>query len=323
MKHLKSTIALILLAAMLLGLGACGKAAEEPTIDETPIPAETEAPAAEEPEPTPEPTATPEPLSETTLAEMAIFDAIDYSNGNFMTEAEFYAILKEVLALHELELTPYPGDNGYFYFNYSNLGGVRLLTASRTEEELQVDIDAAWERYYAEVEEYAKKREAVQNGETYTAPEEEEPAEDESDAHPFDPEKDVESSEDIVISFVLSAADTEMDQQVMFLVSAAVWCILNPHYNNTDDAFAYLWRALYTTYAHSEGLSASTIDGIDPSYPFTIPGNATEGWLGTDDAGNYILAITNYAVYDEIIDIADTTNMDLASAAQAIFGSTP
>ena len=314
MKHLPSIIALLLIAALLTGLCACATAAaeEEPTIAEIAAPAETEElTAAEEPADTPEPTATPEPLSETTLAEMAILDAIDYSNGNLITEADFYAMLKELLALHDLEMTPYPGSNGYFYFNYGNLEGVRLLTIGRTAEELAADQEQAWADYYAEVEEYAKQREAAQNGTTYEAPEDAEEENEETGERAFDPDKDVENSQDYVISFVLSAGDSEMDQQVMFLVSAAVWCIMDPHFNNTDDAFAYLWRALYTTYAHSEGLSASTIDGIDSDYPFTIPGNAAEAWLGTDDAGNYILAITNYAVYDEIIDINATAGANL------------
>lgn len=310
MKHITSIISLLLIAAMLLALCACGApAAEEQTINgtEEASPAEVSADEGETPA-EPEPTDTPEPLSETTLAEMEIFDAIDYSNGNVMTEAEFYSILKEVLALHDLELTRYPGDNGYFYLNYSNLDGVRLLTASRTPEEFAADQDEAWADYYAEVEEYAKKQQAAQNGGEYEEPGEEEP---EEETEPFDATKDVENSQDYVISFVLSAGDSEMDQQVMFLISAAVWCIMNPHYNNTDDAFSYLWRALYTTYAHSEGLSASTIDGIDTNLPFTIPGNATEAWLGTDDAGNFILAITNYAVYDEIIDINATAGANI------------
>lgn len=313
MKPITSITALLLIAALLMGLCACGSTTqtEEPTIEETAVPAETEEPVEAAPEPEPE--ATPEPLSETALAEMAIFDAIDYSEGNLITEADFYAMLKEVLALHDLELTPYPGDNGYFYFNYGNLDGVRILTISRTPEELEADKEAAWADYYAEVEEYAAKREAAQNGETYVAPEAEEEEAEEKEST-FDPDKDVENSEDYVISFVLSAGTSEMDQQVMFLVSAAVWCIMDPHFNNTDDAFQYLWRALYTTYAHSEGLSASTIDGIDSDYPFTIPGNAAEAWLGTDDAGNYILAITNYAVYDEIIDINATAGANLPAA---------
>ena len=314
MKHLPSIIALLLIAALLTGLCACATAAaeEEPTIAEIAAPAETEElTAAEEPADTPEPTATPEPLSETTLAEMAILDAIDYSNGNLITEADFYAMLKDLLALHDLQMTPYPGSNGYFYFNYGNLEGVRLLTIGRTAEELAADQEQAWADYYAEVEEYAKQREAAQNGTTYEAPEDAEEENEETGERAFDPDKDVENSQDYVISFVLSAGDSEMDQQVMFLVSAAVWCIMDPHFNNTDDAFAYLWRALYTTYAHSEGLSASTIDGIDSDYPFTIPGNAAEAWLGTDDAGNYILAITNYAVYDEIIDINATAGANL------------
>ncbi len=313
MKHIQSAICLLLLSALLLGLCACGtngaEVTEEPTIEETTTTAEKTTTAETETEETAE-------LSETTKAEMAIFDAIDYSDGNFMTEAEFYAILKEVLALHDLELTRYPGENGYFYFNYSNLEGVRLLTIARTEAEIEADIEAAWADHEQEVEEYSKKREAAQNGETYTAPEEESTSA-ESGETAFDATKDVENSDDYAISFVLSAADTEMDQQVMFLVSAAVWCIFNPHFNNTDDAFAYLWRALYTTYGNSEGLSASTIDGIDSDKPFTIPGNATEAWLGTDDAGNYVLAITNYAVYDDIIEISDTANMGFAAAASA------
>ena len=314
MKHLPSTIALLLIAALLISLCACGTAAaEEQIIEEPATPAETDAPEvpAEEPADPPEPTATPEPLSETTLAEMAILDAIDYTNGNLITEADFYAMLKEILALHDLQMTPYPGSNGYFYFNYGNLEGVRLLTIGRTAEELAADQEQAWADYYAEVEEYAKQREAAQNGTTYEAPVDAEDETEETGESAFDPDKDVENSQDYVISFVLSAGDSEMDQQVMFLVSAAVWCILDPHFNNTDDAFMYLWRALYTTYAHSEGLSASTIDGIDSDYPFTIPGNAAEAWLGTDDAGNYILAITNYAVYDEIIDINATAGANL------------
>ena len=315
MKRMTTIIALLLAAALLLGLCACGKqAAEEPTIEETAAPAE----ATPEPTPTPEPTSTPEPLSETTLAEMAIFDAIDYTNGNLITEADFYAMLKEVLALHDLEMTPYPGQNGYFYFNYENLEGVRLLTISRTPEELAADQEQAWADYHAEVEEYAAKREAAQNGQTYTPPEE--TTEPESKESAFDPDKDVENSQDYMISFVLSAGTGEMDQQVMFLVSAAVWCIMDPHFNNTDDAFQYLWRALYTTYVHSQGLSASTIDGINSDYPFTIPGNAAEAWLGTDDAGSYILAITNYAVYDEIIDVNATAGASLPMAMMSGIG---
>lgn len=314
MKPITSITALLLIAALLMGLCACGSAAvtEEQTIEETVVSEETEPTVEETPEVTaePEPTPTPEPLSETTLAEMAIFDSIDYSEGNLITESDFYAMLKEVLALHDLELTPYPGDNGYFYFNYGNLDGVRLLTISRTPEELDADKEEAWADYYAEVEEYAAQRQAAQNGETYVSPEEDAEETEEKESN-FDPNKDVEKSQDYVISFVLSAGTSEMDQQVMFLVSAAVWCIMDPHFNNTDDAFQYLWRALYTTYAHSEGLSASTIDGIDSDYPFTIPGNAAEAWLGTDDAGNYILAITNYAVYDEIIDINATAGANL------------
>ena len=302
MERFSSITALLLTAALLAGLAACGGTApEEQNIEE---PAAAAEPAA------PEPTATPEPPSETTLAEMEIFDAIDYSGGNFITEEEFYSILTDVLALHDLEMTPYPGDGAYFYFNYNNLAGVRLLTVGKTMEEIETDKEAAWADYQAEVEEYAQKKEAARNGTVYEAPEETTGPEAEAD-EPFDYTNDVLHSQDYVISFVLAAGDTEMDQQVMFLVSAAVWCIMDPHYNNTDDAFAYLWRALYTTYAHSEGLSASTIDGIDSSYPFTIPGNAAEAWLGTDDAGNYILAITNYAVYDEIIDINATAGANI------------
>lgn len=306
MKFFHSTISLVLIVSLLLALCACGAAQTEgdPTIEET----TTEA----APEPTPTPT--PEPLSEVTLAEMEIFDAIDYENGNLMTEAEFYDILTRVLALHDLELTEYPGENGYFCFNYSNLEGVRLLTIARSEEELEADIAAAWDSYYADAEEYAQKKQALENGETYVAETGEEAAgADAQAATEFDPNKDVLHSDDYVVSFVLAAGQSEMDQQVMFLVSAAVWCIFNPRYNNTDDAFYYLWRALYTIYGNFEGLSASTIDGIDSSFPFTIPGNATEAWLGTDENGNYILAITNCAVYDEIIDV--TSNMSDMTAS--------
>lgn len=304
MKHFHSTICILLIASLLLALCACGTSApEDTTIEET----------ATTPEPTSEPTATAEPLSETILAEMEIFDAIDYENGNLMTEAEFYDILIRVLALHDLELTEYPGENGHFYFNYSNLDGVRLLTVSRSEAELDAEIDAAWTSYYEDLEEYAQKKQALENGETYTAEAETESGSDEAAGPEFDPDKDVLHSDDYVISFVLAAGQSEMDQQVMFLVSAIAWCILNPHYNNTDDAFYYLWRALYTIHGNSEGLSASTIDGIDSSYPFTIPGNATEAWLGTDDAGNYILAVTNCAVYDEIFDITSTMSDMTAS----------
>ena len=311
MKRISTITALLLLAAVFSGLCACGTtAAEEPAIEAPEASAETTGP-----EVTPEPEETEEPLSGTTLAEMAIFDQIDYSEGNFLTEEQFYAILTEVLALHDLEMTPYPGDGAYFYFNYNNLAGVRLLTVGRTMDQIEADREEAWADYYAEVEEYAKKREAAQNGTTYEAPEEPAETEEEEEEEPFDYDKDVLHSQDYVISFVLAAGDTETDQQVMFLVSAAVWCIMDPHFNNTDDAFAYLWRALYTTYAHSEGLSASTIDGIDSEYPFTIPGNAAEAWLGTDDAGNYILAVTNYAVYDEIIDINATAGANIPAFA--------
>lgn len=314
MKRIKSAICLLLTAAMLAGLCACGNRpaeTEEPDIEQTQAPAE-EAAETEEPAPT------DEPLSETILAEMEIFDAIDYSNGNFLTEAEFYDILSRVLALHDLEMTRYPGANAYFYFNYGNLSGVRLLTVAKTMEEIEADKEQAWADHRAAAEEYAAERQALASGETYEAPEETEKPEEEAEA--FDASKDVENSQDYVISFVLSAADTEMDQQVMFLVSAAVWCILDPKFNNTDDAFQYLWRALYTTYGNSEGLSASTIDGIDNSMPFTIPGNGVEAWLGTDEAGNYILAITNYAVYDEIIDIAGTNGSSIQSAYPSITG---
>lgn len=61
-------------------------------------------------EETVEPTAEPEPIySETALAEMAILDAVDYSDKNFLTEAEFYDLLGQILALHDVEMTRYPG----------------------------------------------------------------------------------------------------------------------------------------------------------------------------------------------------------------------
>lgn len=247
-------------------------------------------------------------LSETALAEIRLFDSIDYSDGNLITEEQFYTILKKALALHGLELTRYPGNNGYFYFNYNNLEGVRLLTISRTEEELEADTSQAWDDYYKEVEKYAAKQQAAKKGTTYEEETEDSTDEDaavqeKKSANTFDPDKDVENSQDYVISFVMAAGDSEVEEQVMFLVSAIVWCILDPHFNNTDDAFQYLWWALYVNYANSNGQSASTIDGIDTEKPFTIPGNAAEALLGTDDAGNYILGITNYAEYEEIIDI--------------------
>lgn len=310
----KKIISLLLSAAMLFSLCACASTPNQENADiESPEtnttetePMESSEVNTEETESTETPEPTPE-LSEITLAEMEIFDAIDYSQDNFITEAEFYDILQQVLALHDLELTRYPGEGAYYYFNYSNVDNVRLLTMAKTMDEIKQDQEQAQEELREKAEEYKKQQDAIANGEEYVAPETEETQEESEEAALFDSTKDVLNSDDYVTSFVLSATGSEMDQQLMFLLSATVWCIMNPRYNNTDDAFAYLWRALYVTYAHSEGLSASTIDGIDSSFSFTIPGNGVEAWLGTDDNDNFILAITPYAVYDELIDIAGTS----------------
>ena len=195
----------------------------------------------------------------------------------------------------------------------------RRKPESKTLEEIEADRESAQLEYEEKVEDFNEEKEAIAAGEDYKSADEGE-TETVSEETAFDSSKDVENSTDYVISFVMSAGDSEMDQQVLFLVSAAAWSILNPKYNNTDDSFAFLWKALFTTYNYSGGLSASTIDGIDNSYSFSIPGNGVEAWLGTNDAGEYILAITLYVSYDEIIDIAGSSGSGLQSAMSGLYG---
>ena len=307
--RLKKIISLLLVLIMTTGLCACGAQTEEADADveETGAAADTQA------EETVEPTAEPEPIySETALAEMAILDAVDYSDKNFLTEAEFYDLLGQILALHDVEMTRYPGDNAYFYYNYSNAQSVKFLTVAKTMEEIEADRAQAEAELQEAALELAKEKAAYEAGMSYTAPEkEEEPVE----PLVFDAGKDVLNSEDYVVSFVISATKDSVDQELMFLTTSAVWAVLHPEYNNTDDAFAYLWRGLYTVYGNSGGLPASTIVGIDSSYSFRIPGNAVEAWMAEDANGNYVVAITLYAEYDDII--------DLQSSGPEIFASMP
>lgn len=292
---MKKITALLLSLAMLFSVAACATETVE-TPEETPetieIPAVTAVPDSAPPvEATPEPTVEPEPeIDPIAAAEAEILANVEYRDG-FVTEAEFYDTLRQLLALHDAEMTEYPGDTAYYYFNYDNVEDVRLLTISKTLREIETD------------------RAAAIKGETE---EEEEDASEEPVS--FDPDKDVTSSTDYVTSFVMTAGTGSMDQQFMFLVSACVWCIFHPDYQCTDDAFAYLWRALFTLYGNSEGQSVSTVAGIDPTMSFTVPGNGVEAWMGTSDNGNYIVAITVYATYDELIDVAGTTGTSLDSS---------
>lgn len=307
-------IAIILLLAALTGLCACSAAQTQTdaditeTIEET-IEETTEAKdrerdiAVEEDSEDAEETAE---YSETALAEMEILDAIDYSNMNFLTEEVFYDLLTQILALHDVEMSRYPGQDAYFYYNYSNADSVRFLTVSKTMDEITADRAQAEEKLLKAAQELAEKQAALESGTVYIEPEKE-TAEEEPVA--FDASKDVLSSQDYVVSFVISATDSSVDQELMFLTTSAVWAILHPNFNNTDDAFAYLWRGLYTVYGNSGGLSASTIVGIDSSYSFMIPGNAVEAWMDTNSSGDYVVALTLYAEYDEIIDVQTAAEM--------------
>lgn len=292
------TLGFLLAAVMLASLCACGSPAET---EMTEAPAET---AAAEETPAPE-TEEQEELSELTLAETEILDGLDYSQENFLTEEVFYKTLMELLALRDLELTPYPGENAYYFCNYDNVENVKLLTVSKTWDEIEADRIQAQLDYEARLAGEETEEEKVQEEVV------------------FDAAKDVTASQDYVVSFVMSASPAETDQQLLFLITSAAWAILNPKYDNIDDSFAYLWMALFNNYNYGGGLSASTIDGFNNEYSFTIPGNAAEAWIGTDENGNYIVAITLYAVYDEVIDIAGSTGTSFQSAIPeggAIFG---
>ncbi len=301
----KTTITLLLALAMLLGLCACGQSAAAPAEDANDIP--TELPA----EDSPTPTATPEPAyeySETERAEMALLAEVDYSRHNFLTEAEFYELLAQMLALHDVEMTRYPGDTAYFYYNYSNAQSVKFLTVAKTMEEIEADRVAAQEDLLQAAGELAKEQAALERGYIYEAPEED-PAAEETPL-PFDAAKDVENSEDYVVSFVISATKDAVDQELMFLTASCAWAILHPDYSNTADSFAYLWRGLFTTYGNSGGLSASTIAGFaGAEESFRIPGNALEAWMDEDENGNYIVALTLYAEYDDIIELESMPSM--------------
>lgn len=308
--RLKTIISLLLLLSVTVSLCACGGSAKDEAsadVQETASAADIQAEEAVEPEETSAPM-----YSETALVEMEILDGIDYSNNNFLTEAEFYDLLAQILALHDVEMTRYPGENAYFFYNYSNAQSVKFLTTAKTMEEIEADRAQAEIDLQKAAEEFAMEKAAYEAGVNYEAPEEEEEA---AEPEEFHSDKDVLNSDDYVVSFVLSATKDSVDQELMFLTTAAAWAILHPEYNNTDDAFAYLWRGLYTVYGNSGGLPASTIVGIDSSYSFRIPGNAVEAWMAEDANGNYIVALTLYAEYDDII--------DLQSAGPEMFASMP
>ena len=272
-KRIQRVLSFLLLGGLLLGLCACGAAEEavsETETETTPLPAATEE-------------AVPQ-TDERSQSEKDVLSGLDYSRENFITEEVFYATLMELLALHDLELTRYPGDGAYYFCNYGNVENVKLLTVGKPWEQIEIDRAQAQEDYEARLAGEEAAERAEKTATFYAA-------------------KDVEHSQDCVVSFVVSASRAETDQQLLFLISSAAWAILNPKYDSIEDSFDYLWSALFNNYNHGGGLSASTIDGIDNTQSFTIPGNAVEAWIGTDENDNFIVAITLYAEYDEVIEV--------------------
>lgn len=226
-------------------------------------------------------------LSDPELAQQIqdILAELDFSDEGFLTQEDFYRALGQILNLHAVELSPSQTSNAQFCFNYSNVTDVRLLTMSQTAEQIQEDVEAA--------------RRAVEESESSQRPElklNEDAVMESAEA--------VRESHNYVTSFVITSTTEQDDQTLMFLAASAALAILDPNYDNTETAFHALRGNLFNLYNNSGGNAVSWIDGIDNSKSFVIPGNAIECWLGLMDDGNFYLAITPYARYDEIIDIA-------------------
>jgi|GEM_PF-1829607 len=219
------------------------------------------------------------------LAEREIIGRLDYSNGNFISERDFYNMLTEMLSVHGVEMSASDDANSYFCFDYVNVDSVRFLTMSKTQAQIDEDI--------------ALINEALADTEDDL-----EPNEVEFSKSTFDKSKDVLKSDDRVTSFVVSATSSQDDQTLMYIVASAALTILNPNYSDTKTAFNDLKSHLFKLYSYSDSDTVSWVDGIDNERSFTIPGNAIECWLGVAEDDSIYIAITTYIQYDEIIDIA-------------------
>ena len=115
-----------MILCLLLSISACTTAETEPVEAE---------PVAEAPQETEE---TEDPI---VLAEREIIDQLDYSNGNFISEKDFYNTLAEMLGIHGVEMTVSDDANSYFCFDYDNVDSVRFLTMSKTQKQIDEDME--------------------------------------------------------------------------------------------------------------------------------------------------------------------------------------
>ena len=288
MKRLLSLLFLLLL------LCSCGE--PETSVPET-IPViqpESASVAAENPDHS----SVPEGLQdETTQRARQIIENIPYDENNFVSEKDFYAALSEILALHDIQMTPCSDGSAYFAFQYDNITNVRLLTLAIPESEVQKDIEEV-------IRLYDEKTEALESGDMENA------------QHrglikdiPFDPQRDVWSSDYRVVSFVITGSASPDDQSLFYLVSSAAYAILQPKCEDEKEAFELMKSNVYMLYANntSDADYVSWIEGIDYTKSLTIPGNAVECWFATKEDQSLWLNITMYIYYDHKTEVLNPT----------------
>lgn len=261
---------------------AQGSAAGEPASISEATPAAVSSP--EEPTaPKPSPTAI-----------QTILEQVPRDSHSFVTERDFYQALSEILADYNIKMTPCTDGSAHFTFDYANIHDVRLLTLAASPETVAADI--------AEAEQLQQeKQSALAQGRL-------------EDAqhrglirdYPFDPDRDVLQSEDLVVSFLITCSSAQEDQSLFYMVSSAALAILHPEYRSDQDAFDDLKDNVLTLYANSTADAdyVSWIDAIVPGASLTIPGNGIECWFGTKADRSLWLDITPYVYYDALIDVA-------------------
>lgn len=277
--------------ALLLLLSGCGGASSSAATPEEVAPVSVSEPpsvslasSAEEPEePSPSPSAVQGILAE-----------VPRDRHNFVTERDFYQALSAILADYNIEMTPCADGSAHFTFQYANIQDVRLLTLAASPDTVAADI--------AEAEQLQQeKQSALAQGNLEEAQHRGLVRD-----YPFDPDRDVRQSDDLVVSFLITCSSAQEDQSLFCMVASAALAILHPGYQSDQDAFDDLKANVLTLYANSTADAdyVSWIDAIVPDASLTIPGNGIECWFGTKADRSLWLDITPYVYYDALIDVA-------------------
>lgn len=286
-----------LFVALLFLLSGCSGAVPSSTVASSSVesaPEPTQLPAQEPDTPASAANSTVELESEEPTEIQKILEQVPRDGHNFVTERDFYQALSAILADYNIEMTPCTDGSAHFTFEYANIQDVRLLTLSAPPETVAADI--------AEAEQLQQeKQSALEQGNLEEAQHRGLVRD-----YPFDPDRDVLQSGDLVVSFLITCSSAQEDQSLFYMVSSAALAILHPEYRSDQEAFDDLKANVLTLYANNTADAdyVSWIDAIQPDSSLTIPGNGIECWFGTKADRSLWLDITPYVYYEDLIDVA-------------------